>query len=132
MYTIVLITSTIVMVTGLGGLLATQSRHAAWRLNEDAIDADWYARAAIELAWSELRNYPDWRRELSSGIWIGSFNIGRGTLRLELVRVADGDADPYNDQWQLIGTGRCNAAVRMLRVNLIDGSIPDDWRTLVN
>lgn len=132
MYAIVLITSTIVMVTGLGGLLATQSRNSTSRLNEDAIEADWYARAAIELTWSELRNYPNWRYDLSSGVWVNGYNIGRGTLRIELVRVADGDADPYNDQWQVIGTGRCNSAVRVLRVDLLDGSIPGNWQTLVN
>lgn len=132
MYLLVLVISTMVVVTGLGALTANQANFENARNNEDAIDADFYARSAIEIGLFQMGDTPDWRTSIGEGTWIAQYRIGRGKCSLTASRVPDGDADPYNDVWLLTATGYCNAARRIITVRLIDGTFLDDWRVVVS
>lgn len=132
MYIAVLSTSLLVVVMGLGALLAARTRFEAATADRDGFAARWYAQSAIELGLLYMRGHPDWRTNPGQGGWVVKQPIGIGVASLTVSEVADGDADPLNNDWVLLGVGTAGNATRKIELLVKGGATPSSLRRVTD
>lgn len=125
-------TAMVVTVIGLSAVWASRMRLRDVQASTQILEALGYAQSAIELGLLQVRSDPNWRTTLGAGMWVANQSIGHGTCTLTTSIVADGDADPYNDDWLLLGTGISGDAVRKIELTLVDGKLVGEWKQKVD
>ena len=137
-YITILGASTIVMVIGLSAVTVIRIERRFATVSTDFAQARLYAQSAVELAYSMMRDDPNWRTNRSSGIWLTDQTLGDGTFTLQVVDPVDNDyqTDPFNSVL-ITGAGMQGDATFKLEVTLAaqDGGwvVADgSWRRVVN
>lgn len=100
-YAIVLMTSAIVTVIGVSGLVAVRIQHNSIEGAHRAIEARAHARSAIEKAMLRLSTDADWRSTYTHDQWTDGIPMDRGVLRFKLVDATGSDlaANPTGAVW---------------------------------
>lgn len=126
-YVAVLGASMIVVVIGVGALLAVRARARTVEVANEAEEARLCARSGIELARLWISQDPNWRSALSGSPWTIEQQIGNGTVVLEVIDQVDGDPTnrPYDDI-VLKATGTKGKARQILQVTLRAEPTPMD------
>ncbi len=128
MYIAVLGASMLVVVMGLGALLAARTQFDSAKAGSDGVAAGWCAESAIELGLLYMRSNPDWRTKTGPGDWIVNQPVGVGTASLTVSEVSDADADPVNNDWVLMGVGTVGDATRKVELLVKNGATPSTRR----
>lgn len=119
-YVIILGSSMVVSVIGLSAIMALRvERNYANATGEYAL-ARLYALSAIEVAFRDIADDPNWRTTRTNGAWRTNQPIGIG--QYDLLAVDPDDADLANDDLgslMLTGIGRAGAATYKLRTTLV-------------
>ena len=137
-YIIILSASLIVMVIGLAAVTFIRIERRYATTSTEFAQTRLYAQSAVELAYSIMRDDPNWRTNRTSGIWLTGQTLGDGTFNLEVVDPVDNDyqTDPFNSVL-ITGTGMLGEATYKLEVTLAaqDGGwvvVDGSWRRVVN
>lgn len=127
-YVLVIITMAVVGAVVLSSLRIARGRDADAGLVTDSLQANQYARSAIEAGLDTINSDPTWRWTNGDGAWRSGVATDRGTLDLS---VTGGDGAALGlDAWQpakLTGTGRVNLSRSILevQVGLQGQGVPD-------
>ena len=125
-------TAMVVATIGLGAVWAARMRLRDVQTSTQVLEARAYAQSAIELGLLRIRDTPNWRTTPGPGMWVANLSLGHGTCTLTTSTIADGDADPYNDDWLFMGTGISGDAVRKIELTLVDGKLLGEWKQKVD
>lgn len=125
-------TAMVVATIGLGAVWAARMRLRDVQANTQVLEARANAQSSIDLGLLSIRNTPNWRTSPGPGTWFANLAVGNGACTLTTSIVADGDADPNNDDWLFLGTGVSGDAVRKIELTLVDGNLIGEWKQKVD
>lgn len=132
-YIAVLGISMLVVVLGVGGLLAVQVQRREVKEALATEQALLGSRAAIELARLNISTNASWRTDYTSGVWSTAEPFGGGRIQWKLEDEADGNlatntakSDPALDPVRVYGMATVGSAVRVTSVVLTGAKVPDD------
>lgn len=115
----------IVGVLGMAALMLVRVQRGQVKNVGDSIDAQLYARAAIDMAMFRIENNSNWRNQMSAGTWEVDQSIGNGHYSFQGIDPVDGDlTDDDSDPLDIIGTGKSGPAVHKLQVSLVEDKVP--------
>lgn len=115
-YVAVLAIATVVMVLGLGALLAVRAQRRALTAMDDAADAQAYAVSATELARLELAQNASWRTAYTNDTYLAYTSLGRGSFSWKLVDSDGSLSDDASDAVRVVGIGKAGLATRTYSV----------------
>lgn len=97
----VLVSSAIVMVVGVSALMAVRLEQSAAAGANRAAEARVHARAAIELALTQINDDPDWRDHHTHDQWAEPQDLADGQIQYKLVNTTAGELadDPTSAVW---------------------------------
>jgi len=117
-YLTVLGVSVLVLVLGLGSILAARVRLRTTRADRDLVQARLYAQSGIDLIVMRMAEV-DWRTNWSNDTWSVWVLVDGGAFRFKVVDEGDGDlADDEEDPVRLHVEAQVNDAVRLCSVEL--------------
>lgn len=124
-YLVVLGTAMIATLLAMSGLLALRARRRVVTDMRDAVQARFYAQAAVEIGLQKVANDSDWRNNLTSGNWVAEQSLGEGSYCLDGTDPNDGDlADSDTDSLVLTGTGKFGRARQSVTVTILPKQDP--------
>lgn len=119
MYVMVLGMALLVMVIGLGALNLTRVDRRTVALGQDFLEAQNYARSAIEVGLNLIHNTPTWRTTFAQGAWRSNLPLGRGTYSIDVIDTVDGNfANNQDDLLLMTGRGAIGEVQYRLAVNV--------------
>jgi hypothetical protein len=119
-YVLVLASALLVMILGLGSLLAVRVQRRTVELGLDATDARLAAQSALSIGLIHVAQDPNWRSTWSSGTWIANKALGTATFSLKGEDPGDNDlGDSDEDALILTGIGRQGSAMHQAQVTLV-------------
>ncbi|MBP7747965.1 MAG: carbohydrate binding domain-containing protein [Phycisphaerae bacterium] len=89
-YLAVLSIALVVSVIGVSALVGIRNEQAALRLTENAVQADFLAQSAFDLALRTLMENTSWRTTYTNNTWAALGVVGDAALAFKLVDEADG------------------------------------------
>jgi len=124
-YLMVLMSTALVVIIGLSGLLAMRVRARVAHAQADAAIARTYAASAVELALEYVYSDPDWRDTFGNGAWTTDMPFGKGLISIEAEDPDDGDvtsgpADPV----VITGIAKVGKARQRISVTLEADQVP--------
>ncbi len=121
-YLIVLASTALVTLMGLGALHAVRVQRRTLQVSQDWAAARLHADSAVELGLLTVARDPNWRTTQPHGTWIADQAWGRGAFNLEGIDPQDGDlTDSDEEPLVLTGIGtqgiaRCQTQVTLVPV----------------
>src|SRR5438093_1003010 len=118
-YVLVISSSTLLAITGLGALTAMRIQQRNNAGTNDFAEARFYARSAIEVGLRIVTSDSNWRSNYTNGNWKTNQTIGKGTYTLNVVDPNDGNlTNSMNDPFVITGTGMKGDARHQLSVTV--------------
>ena len=116
MYVIIVGCTLVVATVGVSAITLTRIERIQNQTTGDFLQAQLYARSAIEIGLLQIHDDPDWRSTMPNGAWRSNAPIGTGYYTLHGVDPADSDlTDDDAEAVQLTGIGMEGAARFALR-----------------
>lgn len=119
-YVLALGTALLVTVIGVSAVMTVRTRQEATSGSNDFVAARYYAQTAVEIGMYTMAVDPDWRTNLSNGVWISKSTFGDGSITLRGEDPADNDlGDDESERVVLTGSGICGPSRYHLQVTLV-------------
>jgi hypothetical protein len=124
-YIIVISTSLVVTMLGLGGMYAATARAARSQASRDEMLARRLAISAVELLVQEAQNTAAWREAAADGPLFEDLPLGEGYISASVTDAVDGNlANNLVDPVVITGVGRLGSARQVYRVT---ATPPSEW-----
>ncbi|MCC6682978.1 MAG: carbohydrate binding domain-containing protein [Phycisphaeraceae bacterium] len=118
-YIAVLGAAMLVTILGVSALLAVQAQRQAEQLDQDAVQASFLARSAVDCALRAIQNNSNWRTSYTHDTWSSSASLGRGNFRFKFVASSGSSLSAAIDQSvDVVGLGEVSGVQRLERLTL--------------